>query len=655
MCDLINIHGDFETYSEVDLKNVGPWAYSMHHSTKVLCFAYSLQNNNPDIWLPGEPIPDLINFWLDSRGNYKFHAWNDFFEYCIMRNVLKWGPLPEPKYWSDTAAKAAVLALPRSLGDCGKALNLSDNLTKDTEGKKLLDMFSKPKKVKGELCRTYPEDKPGDFKKLIEYCKQDVIAEREINKILRPLQKETRRIWELDREINLRGVRFDYLSASNAITIREQAKKVELKKVEKITNGKLLNINSRNQFMEYLLEYESVFIENAQREYLKNFQKTLDKKSTAYKLIESRLKISKSGLKKYDKLLEIIPLMTDTAHGLLRFHGASTGRWSGNLFQPQNLPRPSHKDTWWDCVELFKYEDYTLIEMLYCNALEALNNCLRGVIIASPGNRLIVSDFSQIESRLIRWFAGDKEGLKIYENGLDIYKQNAVGAFKTHYGEVTDDQRLIGKVIELACGYQGAVGAFQSFAAVYGVIIPDDEAEAFVKAWRLANPKIVSAWHGLEGAAVKAVANPGSTQTYKNVKYRVIGSGELRFLNCKLPSGRILAYHKPELVEGPYNDQIRYWGVDSQTHKYCRQQTYGGKLTNNVIQATAYDRMVYSMFKLKEKGYPIILTVHDEILCDVPNGKGSIKEMNEIMCINPPWAEDLPVEAEGYEAKRYRK
>lgn len=680
------LHLDFETYSQAPLtgtNSVGAWAYSIHPSTEVLIMAWAFNDDEPAIWLPGMDLPAWVHrmkiyraFGPQSTLDFQLVAWNDFFELSIMKNVLGW-LIPEPKYWCDAAADAAALALPRGLADCGEALGLNMEDAKDKEGKKLINLFCSPKKSakkvnKGELIRTYPADEPEKFEQFIKYCIQDVIAERNIGKMTRPLAPASRALWELDRKINLRGVNFDMKAVKDAVVIREKAKKAVLAEVEALVwretqewslvyaniskkMPRLENIGSRPQFLAYIQAMHGIELENAQKEYLKDIAENRQGviPEDAIKLIRLRLKLAKSSLAKYDKLLKI----TDKgiAYGLLRFFGASTGRWSGNLFQPQNLPRPSFDDTD-QCISLFHHQDPEVLDLLYGDALEALSSCLRGMIIPSPGCRLVVSDFSQIESRVLAWLAGDNKKLDVYRTGLDIYKVNAAAAFKKIYDAVTKDDRVIGKVIELACGYQGAVGAFQQFAKVYGVVIPDHEAKILVANWRTSNPKITSYWYNVEATAVKAVANPGTQQTIRNVSYKVVGSGRRRFLFCKLPSGRVIAYHRPSLVEGKFGkQQIRFWGVDSVTKTYREQHTYGGKLVENITQACAFDMMADRMPVIEEAGYKIKLTVHDEIVSEAPIGQGSIEEFNQIMEIVPAWAQGLPVDAAGYEAMRYRK
>jgi DNA polymerase len=639
---------DFETYSEADLKTIGAWAYSKHPSTEVLMAGYALNDDAPAIWLPGDPEPGFVGRIREYSAGidnlpFQIVAWYLFFELSIMTNVLKW-PVLAPRYYADAAAKAAALALPRTLDGAGVALGLGVDAAKDKAGKNLINIFSKPKAsmkkaTRGQLIRTRPQDEPKLFNDFKNYCKRDIVAERNIDKLLPELQDRTRELWELDLKINLRGVRFDMPAVHNAIATVAKARKIADQKISDATAGLLENISSRNQFLGYM-EILGVNLENAQKEYLKRTVKQLDKDvadaqildqdrgrelAHAAEIIKLRLEVSRSSLAKYDKLTGIVD-DSDRAYGLLRFHGASTGRFSGNLFQPQNLPRKS-LDLPDLCIELLQYRDPEMIELLFDNCLRAISLCLRGMITASPGNRLVVSDFAQIESRVLAWLAGDLSKLQAYIDRLDIYKVNAAAAFKVGYDDVTKEQRQIGKVIELACGYQGALGAFQEFSKVYEVVIPDDDAKRLINNWRKANPKITSYWNNIEAAAVKAVAEPGSIQKIRNVGYRMVGSGNRSFLFCILPSGRRIAYHKPRLIESKFDKyQVEYMGVNSMTKKYTRQRTYGGKLVENITQATAADCMIDKMIEIDAAGYPLVLTVHDELVADTPQGRGSLDE-----------------------------
>lgn len=646
-----DLYIDFETYSEANLIKVGPWAYSRHPSTRVLFMAWAFGDDAPQIWTPGGELFEFPH-WVKKLNNPHFtiHAQNDFFELCIMKNVLKW-PIPGPEHWHDISAESSALGLPRSLENCGVALGHRLEHLKDNDGKRLIRKFSTPagssKKLSYDLFGSSP-----DWSKFKEYCIKDVIAARANKKAMRPLDNKEREIWELDRKINLRGVRIDLDNVKNALEIKQKELKIALKSVHKLTNGQLLNINSRGQFLSYCRR-NGVALENGQKGYLANVLNT-DIPGHIKDVIRLRLSISKSSLAKYDKLLGIVDPETNLAHGLLRYHGAFTGRWSGNLFQPQNLPRPSFDDT--DaCISLFKHKDPEVIRMLYGDVFEALSSCIRGMVIPRDGNRFVVSDFSQIESRVLAWLAGDEDKLRAYRDGLDIYKTNAVKAFKVKYENVTKYQRTIGKVIELACGYQGGVGAFSQFANLYGLQLPEEEINKLITTWREGNKNVVDFWKDVETAAIKAIHSPGKPFSAKNIVFKVMGKGRLTWLYCRLPSGRLIAYHCPTLKRTHKNFNIHFWGVNSLSNKYDELETYGGKLVENITQAVARDIMADRMPVLEAEGYPIVLTVHDEIITDTPEGRGSLKELNSIMKVTPDWAKELPVEADGYEGARYRK
>jgi len=693
---------DFETFSELPLagpKSVGPWAYSCHPSTGVFMMAWAFDDDEPKIWLYGEPLPFWVHQLNTPEQDFVIYAQNDFFEVCIMRNTLKWNT-PPPELWYDIAAQSAALALPRKLEDVGDALKLDTKKLKDPYGKKLIQLFCSPRKSqkkinKGELIWKTPEEYPVEFQKFRGYCIQDVVSQRATRKSTRPLSESERRVQILDRKINLRGVGIDMDSVEDAIVMIAEARKQIEAQVADITAGKLDNVGSTKQFKEYSHSRGFPLL-NTQKEYLKTLldlpdatpqyvekwlpyceqyqkyendkaaqdradtkegkekAKKVDPKQpetidpTLKKIIGLRLSYAKSSLAKYDKLKAIT--VDGRAYGLLRYHGASTGRWSGNLFPPQNLPRPSF-DVSDECISLFHHRNTELISMIYGDVLEAMSSCLRGMIKAAPGKRLVVSDFSQIESRVLAWLVGDHKKLKAFADGLDIYKVNAATIYKKDYEDVTKDERQTGKVAELACGYQGAKGAFMSMADTIGVHVEESHAEETVKAWRLGNPKITSYWHSVQDAAIAAVDKPGTVHKVNTVAFKVVGD----FLHCRLPSGRMLAYHRPYIKEGKFGYQVGFYGVDSVTSKYGRQTTYGGKLVENITQAVARDFMVEAMLRLEKAGYPIILTVHDEVVAEVERGFGSLEEFNNIMEQLPEWASNIPIDVDGYESERYRK
>lgn len=639
------LHLDFETYSEADLKKVGAWAYSKHPTTEVICMA--LHN---DEWQPETPptihtdIDDIkfeINHYI-LKGNCVFKAWNSFFELAICVNVLGLDRALDLDLWEDTAASAAALALPRALGQCGAAIGLEQDKQKDKRGSTLIQRLCKP--YRGKRIQD-----PELLNELYEYCKQDVIAEREIHKRLRPLTQSERRVWQLDQQINLRGVHIDTDLVDSAIDVIDQVNDTLNQEVADITNGELTNVSQRAKVIDYVgsLGYELTSYDKA---YLAKAVTDENLPPIAKRLIEIRQQSGKTSTAKYASLKK---LTTDegTAHGLLMYHGASTGRWSGKHFQPQNLPRSSFDDTD-TCIKVIKTRDADLLTSIYDDPMEALSSCVRGVICAPNGKRLIVSDYSAIEARVLPWLSGQDDVLEVFRGHGKIYEHTASQIYNKHIDDVTKDERFIGKVATLALGYQGGARAFQKMAENYGVDIGEAQADIIKTDWRDANPNTVRFWWDCDAAAVKAVQNPGKTFNVRSVAFRVVAG----FLFCKLPSGRLLAYCQPRIGIGKFdNPQVTFMGINSVTRKWERQDTYGGKLVENITQAVARDLMAEAMLRVEEHGYQVVLSVHDELIAEADEGFGTVEEFEQLMCVLPPWATGLPIAAEGFESKRYRK
>ena len=657
---MIDIHIDFETFSPADLKNCGVWAYSIHPHTRVLMMGWAIGDDPPEIWMPEGPVPEWVHKYIFKKygepENFRLYAWNDFFEYCIMKNVLNW-PVPAIRNWEDVAAKAAILALPRTLAECGKALGLPPSKLKSVDGTALVRFFSMPKKSKTSDygTRRLPEDHPDKFEEFKKYCLQDVTSEREIHRMLKPLREEQRRVWELDRKINLRGVNFDIGSVEDAVFLKDLNKKRLSEMAESLSGGRVKSLDSPVQVMKYL-QFKGLQVTSADKGVLQELLNVNDGSISEdiKEVICLRLAYAKSSLAKYDKLLEICP-EESRAYGLLRFHGASTGRWSGNLFQPQNLPRPVI-DNLEVCKKAINTRDLRVLDMLYTDVGEALSSAIRSMVTAPKGHKLIVSDFSQIESRVLAWYVKDENKLNAYRHGTDVYILNAVDVFGVHYQDVTSEQRAVGKVLELGCGYQGGVNAFQRFAKNQGLTWDDEAVRNFVQKWRNANPGIVNFWVSAQNAAIKAALNPGAVINCGYVEYYSAGEEDVSFLLCRLPSGRCLAYHRPEVSVDIYGrPKLEYWGVGAVSRKYERMDTYGGKLVENIVQATACDIMVDKMLRLDEAEFPIVFTVHDEIISEVPEDKADLNKFNSIMELPVEWCKNLPLKASGYVSESYRK
>jgi len=638
-----HIYIDFETYSEVDIKTVGAWAYAAHPSTEFICMAYTPDScSTVEVTANVDKCRQRLEKWL-SDTRFQLHAWNAFFEMSIAYHVLKVNGALSPARWTDPAAQAAAMALPRSLGACGVALNMPQDEQKDKRGRYLIQRLCKP--YRGERVRD-----PALLIEFYQYCRQDVSAMRAISSKLRPLSAIERRVWELDQAINIRGVPIDTQTVDDAIAITNAITSKLDAKVKAITTGALENTRQRQKVIDYIERRSGYVLESFDKAYLTSVLHDEKLPPLARYLIEIRLQTGKTSTAKYHALQALV---TDDnrAHGLLMYHAASTGRWGGRHFQPQNLPRGSFSDTD-TCIELFKYRDIELLEAIYDDPMEALSSCLRGVICASVGKRLIVCDYNAIEARVLAWLAGQEDVLEVFRGHGRIYEHTASRIYHVGIEQVTKAQRFVGKTATLALGYQGGVKAFQAMAKAYGEDISEDLAEQIKNDWRKANPRIVSFWYDTDKVAVNAVKHPGERFICRGIGFRVIGG----FLYCRLPSGRLLAYCQPQLVKGDFGgQQVSYMGTNSVTRKWERQKTYGGRLVENITQAVARDLLAEAMLRVEKAGYPVVLSVHDEIITETRSDFGSISEFESLMCELPSWAQGLPVKAEGFTCKRYHK
>lgn len=632
----MNISLDFETYSECDIRKSGAYAYADHPTTEVLCLAWAVDDQPPELWTPDKPLPHRL-FALIQAGGANVWAWNSFFEMCIWNLVLKWEAVPIEQ-WRDTAALAAAQAYPRALGKCGEALGLDGDAAKDKRGKILIQRCCKP--YRGERVRDLHL-----YQELYDYCLQDVVAEREIRNRLRNLRGLEQRVWETDQLINWRGVQLDRRSIENALVIIDGHTKKLNAEVRELTSGVLDNTASRAKSLQWINDqgypmnsYDKGAVETA----------LADDNCPALikKFLEIRKAMSKSSTKKYQAMSDVLG-RDGRAHGVLLYHGAATGRWAGRHFQPQNLPRPTIDDTD-KVIQQMSHRDAAEIDG---EPMEALSSCLRGMLIASKDHRLICADYSSIEARALAWLADHSDVLDVFSEGKDIYKFTAAAMYGITYSEVDKDQRFVGKVATLALGYQGGVRAFQKMAEVYGADVTEEQALKIRNDWREANTPIVKLWVATEKAARNAVSYKG--QVFKAAKgwFKWL-DGDLLF---KLPSNRILSFPEAKLVKGDRGMDLVYSGMNNHTFKWGDIKAYGGSLVQSITQAVARDLLAEAVLRLEEAKYPVVLHVHDEIVADVPKSRGSLSEFEQLMCELPDWAAGLPVTAEGYESERYRK
>jgi len=642
---------DFETRSKVNLKLCGAQVYSEDLSTEVLCLAYRLPGAKKRLWNQGDAEPlDLMDY-IESGGDVEAH--NAAFEFAIWNNVLAarhgWPPLRLPQLYCSAAAAAAA-SLPRALGQVGEALGLP--ITKDLEGHKLMLKMSKPR----EPTKNNPSiwhDSPEKRQRLGEYCLDDVSSEEAVSAAVRPLSPAERRVYLLDQRINQRGVYVDKGSLESAKALVEEQKAKLIGELQRITRGELKS-PTELKTMQLWLDVRGVTLPNMQKATLVEAVKNTED-PVVRRVLKIRLLLGKASTSKLDAMLRTRS-KNGRIIGTLLYHGASTGRWTGRLIQPQNYPRGNVKNLYAliDCINM---RDLDFLETVYGDPMAAISSSLRGMICAAPGNELTCSDFSAIEARVLAWVAGEKWRLQVFKEDGDIYVSSYSSMFDVPESAVNDDQRQVGKTAELALGYQGGVNAMIQFGA--DKIMSADQMEEVKNKWRAKSPRIKKFWYAVEQAAIEAVETPGLVTQCGvgcKIRFKMVG----KYLYCQLPSGRMLSYYDPQLKisKTPWQTeklQLSCMVVDSKTKKWIRRKSYGGLLTENVVQAIARDFMVNSMLNLEKAGYKIIMTVHDEIVSENKAGFGSLDDFNNIMSEPPEWGRTMPLAVDGWRGVRYKK
>jgi DNA polymerase len=636
----VQISIDFETYSECDIKTAGGYNYAAHPSTEVICMAWAIDDEEPSLWTPGDPAPSRLYEALD--GAAEIWAWNAAFERAVWHHQMHkhgWYCDIDPSQWNDTAALGATLALPRALGQCAEVLGLVEQ--KDTRGRYLIQ----------RLCKPYRGERRRDqhlLGELYAYCKQDVVTERAIKKYVqqyKPMGEHERNVWLLDQAINWRGVGIDTTNVANALDlIIATAERLNASVVD-LTDGALSGVGSRAQVMSWCRD-QGYRLGGYDKNAVLSALADPALPANVRDVLKVRQTLGKASTSKY-LAMQNLAGHDSRARGVFSYHGAQTGRWAGRGFQPQNLPRPAFDDAD-TCVKLFEHRDPELLEMLYGDPMVALSSCLRSMIVPDAGNRLLVADFNAIEARVLAWLAGEQAPLDVFASGQCIYCHAATSIYGRTITKADKEERQIGKVAVLALGYQGGVGAFQTMAAAYRVEIPDEMADDIKVKWRKANRNISRFWYALEEAAKNAVLHRGHAFEAGPITFKCHGD----FLFAKLPSGRRLAYYKPVIG----NSGLEFWGTDSRLGgRWAKLTTYGGKLCENVTQAVSRDLLADAMLRVEAAGYPVVMSVHDEVVSEAPIGFGSLEEFERLMCVMPDWATGLPMAVEGFECERYRK
>lgn len=677
---------DFETRSRCDLKKSGAYKYSMHPSTQATCLAFKEWGDHRVHLFEFEtvnshwidiPFEKRIRWATYIAEGWEFSAHNSFFERCIYDNILVrrhgW-----PEIQADrrrcTAAKASACALPRSLQGAGEALNLVTQ--KDRNGYVAMMATCKPTKewvfwdkkrktTEEPAVFLEPHHAPNIWKTLYDYCRIDVQAEEALDVALPDLTSEEQKVWHLNQQINWRGLRIDIPLVCKIVKIIEEESETKLEELDLLTMGLVTRPGARKAILDFL-ELERVKIPDLKKQTVEDSLKDFDMHSDMHRLLQLRKALSLTSTKKYQSFLNRAN-EDGRVRDLLLYHGASTGRETGIGIQPQNFPRGLiwvDKERPYAAVNNVSECDKEMLQLLYGESLGILFSAiLRSMIIPSEGYEFFVADFAKIEVAVLWWLADNEKGLKVLRGGLDPYRYMAAANSGKTYEEMSDegDARQLGKAQVLGCGFGMGPDKFQKTAwDMYRLNLTKDQSIAAVNYYRKTNPTVPVLWKTYENAAIQIVekGNPKG-QVFAVRAGHCVFFMKNNFLWIRLPSGRCLAYREPKITmrENQYGIQksLEFHAVNSKTKKWLPERTWGGTLTENIVQAVARDLMMQGLIRLEDVGYRAVLTVHDEVICEKRHNTGDLERFIRVLCERPPWAEGLPVTAKGWKGARYRK
>ncbi|ERI06487.1 DNA polymerase [Aneurinibacillus aneurinilyticus] len=646
---------DLETYSSVDLTKSGVYRYVEAPDFEILLFAYAYDDEDVQVVdltafedLPGQVLHDLTD------PNVVKTAYNANFERTSI--AKHFGIYCDPLQWRCTAVHALALGLPGYLEGVAGVLKLEAQ--KDTKGKNLIKYFSvpcKPTKANGGRTRNYPHHDMEKWEEYKAYNRQDVVVEREVRRKLErfPVPAHEWHLWALDQRINDRGVRLDPVLFQQAIACDKQYEARLVQEARDLTG--LENPNSLTQLKGWLSDRGLETPDGLSKTHMPVLLDAAPDDETR-RVLELRQEMSKTSVDKYNAMSRSM-CADERVRGLLQFCGANrTWRWAGRLVQVQNLPQNKVDDLTL-ARETLRSGDFELLEMLFGPPPFVLSQLIRTAFIPSEGHRFIVSDFSAIEARVIAWLADEYWVLDVFRGHGKIYEATAAQMFKVPFETITKghanyELRAKGKVATLACGYQGGPNALIAMGALRSGIA-EEELPRLVKQWRKANPNIVKLWYAAEEAAVTAVREKTTVKLAHGVQYRY----EAGVLFADLPSGRSLAYVNPRIKPDPNFDKdgLVFDGMDQVKKKWMSHRTYGGRLVENLVQAIARDCLAESLMRLDAEGYETVMHVHDEVVLDVPIGKGSLEHVTAVMGNPISWAPGLPLSAAGFECDFYQK
>jgi len=657
--DVHVLHRDYETRSKVSLKKVGIHRYVTDPSTEVVFGAFAVDDGPVRVWRPGDPLlPEIIE--AANNTNWRVAAHNDPFESAIEQYILalrfNW-PLVSIERHRCTMAMASAAGLPARLGMLADALNLANR--KDRGGERLMHQMSKPRRIrKGEdLNGVYYFDDPERLERWQSYMCRDVEVEREVYQECPPLPPTEQLLWQLNCIINERGFLFDRALAKAAKQIAAAAGPEIDAELADITSGTVTGVNQIARIQNWLRE-QGYPLESLDKKVIEKQLLDPELPALVRRVLELREGGAQAAVKKLDALLARAG-DDDRIRDEFRYHGAGTGRFSGQGVQVQNLKRPTIENLD-DAIAAISTGNYEHVRKLYRKPLAVIGDCARSMIIAPSGYKLIGGDFSSIESRVLAWVAGETWKLDSYRRydatrdpRDEPYCETACRIFRVPSGSYTKSspERSVGKVCDLAFGYMGGLNAWRKFEPDR---FTDDEVEKFKAEWRATHPNIVKFWYAVDRAAWTAVRDRGRVVTCGPIAFRSNGA----FLQLKLPSGRKISYPQPRIRAKDARHQYVIFSDNAEGQfKDCRYGAgaYGGLWVENIVSGIARDLLVEAMFRVEAAGYRIVLHVHDETVCEVPENFGSTEEFVRLMTRKPAWALDLPIAAEAWSGPRYRK
>lgn len=651
------LHIDIETYSSVDLPKSGLYKYVQSPDFEILLFAYAYNDDPVQIvdLAAGEKIPDSIIKDLAAPGVLKM-AHNAAFEVNALSQYYDiW-----PDQWQCTMIHALYCGFPGSLSAIGKAMGFEESKQKMSAGKALIRYFCmpcKPTKTNGGRTRNFYHHETKKWEIFKDYCKQDVVTEREIENNLKayPVPAQEWDAWHLDQVVNWEGTKVDTDLVRGAIQLANGAARKFTREIRELSGVE--NPNSVAQLKSWIEGRLGREISGLGKDVVEDLLKCGDVKAdpVVYAVLKKRLEMAKSSVKKYDAMQNAI-CDDGRIRGLLQFYGANrTGRWAGRLVQVQNLPR-NYIPELSMARGLVKAENPSAIETIYGSVPDIVSQLIRTAFVPREGHEFVVADFSAIEARVISWLAAEEWRLEVFRTHGKIYEASASSMFGVPIEKITKGNpeyalRAKGKVAELALGYQGSKGALVQMGAL-NMGLSEEELPDIVKRWRAANKRIVDFWYLCQNCAAETVEYGVVNQ----IQHGITFSRDENYLMIQLPSGRTLFYPQPGVQENSWGSKvITYMGVGA-TKKWVQLETYGGKLVENIVQAVARDLLANAIRNMMFGDYIVNFHIHDEIVAEVPKGSNlTLDRAIELMCKAPAWAEGLPLNADGFTGDFYKK